>query len=151
MATVHDMLKCPKCNKKMMGKAIPQAFGKEYFAHCCHEYFGVNELVNQWGCDAADLYPSYPVTYADYKNWIPKGNYPITVYIDYEGQEMSAFLPLNRPNYSEFDGGELYWNNLAEYQDAQAMVGRMIMGIPEIDDYVDMISTYEDALGIGVQ
>lgn len=134
MATVHDMLKCPKCNKKMMGRAIPQTFGKEYFAHCCHEYFGVNELVNQWGYDAADLFPPYPATHADYKN-SPLTNRNIM---------MGKY-------YSEFDGGEPYWNNLAEYQDAQTMVGRMIMGIPEIDDYMNMISTYEDALGIGVQ
>ena len=72
MATVHDMLKCPKCNKKMMGKAIPQTFGKEYFAHCCHEYFGVNELVNQWGYDAADLFTiidSVPRSDPTWKKW----------------------------------------------------------------------------------
>ena len=125
MATVHDMLKCPKCNNKMMGMAIPQTFGKEYFAHCCHEYFGVNELVNQWGYDAADLFhkiDSVPRSDPTWKKW-----------------------------YSEFDGGEPYWNNLAEYQDAQAMITRMLVGIPEIDDYADLISTYEDALGVGVQ
>ena len=125
MATVHDMLKCPKCNKKMMGKAIPQTFGKEYFAHCCHEYFGVNELVNQWGYDAADLFTSIdsvPRSDPTWKKW-----------------------------YSEFAGGEPIWSNLAEYQDAQAMITRMLVGIPEIDDYADLISTYEDALGVGVQ
>ena len=125
MATVNDMLICPKCSKKMMGKSCQQTFGKEYFAHCCHEYFGVNELVNQWGYDAGDLFShidSVPRSAPSWKNW-----------------------------HSEFDTGEPYWANLAEYQDAQAMVTRMIMGIPEIDDYQDMIASYEDALGIGLQ
>ena len=31
------------------------------------------------------------------------------------------------------------------------MITRMLVGIPEIDDYADLISTYEDALGVGVQ
>lgn len=129
MATVYDMLKCPKCSKKMMGKSYPQTFGKEYFSHCCHIYFGVNELINQWGYDAGDLSPQYPVTYGDYKR---NNSNPLKF-------------------YSEFDDGEPYWANLAEYQDAQSMVTRMIMGIPEIDEYQDMLNTYADAFGVGIQ
>lgn len=129
MATVNDMLVCPKCRRKLMGKSHPQRFGKEYFAHCCHEYFGVNELVNQWGYDAGDLYPYYPVTHVNYKKSIDA----------------------NFVFYSEFVGGEPFWANLAEYQDAQAMVGRMIMGVPELDDYADLSATQEYALGIGLQ
>ena len=151
MATVKDFIKCPKCGKKKMGKAHPQTFGKEYFARCCHEYFGVNELVNQWGYDAGDLFPYYPVTHANYKNWIPKENIPMMVEIDYGQQEIEVFSMLNRPNYSEFDGGEPYWDTLAERVDAYEMVNRMFLGIPELDDYADLKETEYDALGIGVQ
>lgn len=61
MATVKDFLKCPKCKKQMMKQSLHQEFGKEYFSHCCHEYFGVNELVNQWGYDAGDLVPNMDI------------------------------------------------------------------------------------------
>lgn len=125
MATVNDMLVCPKCHKKMMDKARPQSLGKEYFAHCCHEYFGVNELVNQWNYDAGDFFLSIDSVPSSVSTW-------------------DRF-------YSEFDGGEPYWANLAEYQDAQAMVGRMFLGIPEIDDYADLMATQDYALQIGVQ
>ena len=146
MATVKDFIKCPKCGKQMMGKAHPQKFGKEYFAHCCHQYFGVNELVNQWNYDAADLTPIYPVTHANYKVWIPKGSYPYMV--DVEKYPNKSMWNVAR---SEFDGGEPIWETLTEYADAQKMVGRMFLGIPELDDYTDLLATQEDALEIGVQ
>jgi len=136
MATVNDMLVCPKCHKKMLGKSVRPTFGKEYFCHYDHEYFGANELVNKWGYDAGDLFPPFPVTYADYKNS------PLT---------NRHLMPIYSKYYSEFVGGEPYWANLAEYQDAQAMVGRMLLNIPEIDDYADLLNTQEAALGIGVQ
>lgn len=134
MATVKDMLMCPKCRKKMMGKAIPQKFGMEYFAHCCHQYFGVNELVNQWNYDAGDLFPYYPVTHASYKNWIKVA--PISFF---------------SPKYYEVETGEPYWFSGKERNSAYQMVSRMFLDIPEIDDYADMLATQDDALGIGLQ
>ena len=137
MATVHDFIACPKCGQKKMKQAIPQKFGKEYYAHCCHTYFGVNELVNQWNYDVGDLFPSYPVTHANYKNWIPDGDYPYRV-------EVPVY-------YSEWDGGEPVWITEQERVDAYQMVGRMFQGIDEVDDYMDLKVTLEDALQIGVQ
>lgn len=133
MATVNDFLKCPKCGKQMMGKSHPQKFGKEYFANCCHEYFGVNELVNQFGYDAADLTPAYPVTHANYKGWI---TVPPTTETSF---------------YSEVPAYEPDWDTLSERVDAYEMVNRMLLGIPEWDDYLDLKETQECALQIGVQ
>jgi len=136
MATVNDFLKCPKCGKQMMGKSHPQTFGKEYFANCCHEYFGVNELVNQFGYDAADLTPAYPVTHANYKGWMPVG---------------SLNMLQARPSFSIFDEPEPYWDTLSERVAAYEMVNSMLLGIPEWDDYLDLKETQEYALQIGVQ
>jgi hypothetical protein len=130
MATIKDFLKCPKCKKQMMRQSLHQEFGKEYFSHCCHEYFGVNELVNQWGYDAGDLVPSYPVTHANYKGWYPT-------------EQVKWF--------SEFDSGEPMWATAYERVDAYKVVQRMFLGLPELEDYQDLMSTNEDALQIGVQ
>lgn len=132
MATVNDMLMCPKCGKKLMGKAHPQRFGKEYYAHCCHQYFGVNELVNQWGYDAGDLY-GYVDNAKKFVNDLTNKYYP------------------PQPFYCEFDGGEPNWKNEQERVDAYQMVSRMFLGIEEIDDYIDLRETEYNALGIGVQ
>lgn len=132
MTTVKDMLMCPKCRKKLMGKSHPQRFGKEYYAHCCHQYFGVNELVNQWGYDAGDLFPYYPVTHAWYKPAMERPVY-------------------NFFHITEFDGGEPNWVTEQERVDAYQMVSRMFLGIEEIDDYIDLQETEYNALGIGVQ
>jgi hypothetical protein len=132
MVTVKDMLVCPKCNKRMMGRSHPQKFGMEYFAHCCHQYFGVNELVNQWNYDAGDLF-GYVFDTGKYLKGIVDKYYPARTF------------------YSEFDSGEPYWDTLAERVDAYEMVNRMLLGIPEYDDYLDLKETEYDALGIGVQ
>lgn len=143
MATVKDFIKCPKCGKQMMGKSHPQKFGKEYFAHCCHVYFGVNELVNHWNYDAGDLFPTYPVTHADYKNWAPKGNYPYRIDVT----PISYFGP------KEYDGetGEPFWQTKQERNSSYQMVHRMLLGISEIDDCTDLVNTQMGALQIGLQ
>lgn len=133
MSTVHDFLKCPKCGKAMMKKSVHPVLGREYFSHCCHQYFGVNELVNQWNYDAADLTPTYPVTHANYKGWI---TVPPTTETSF---------------YSEVLSLEPDWDTLHERVDAYAMVNRMLLGIPELDDYLDLKETQEYALQTGVQ
>ena len=135
MATVNDFIKCPKCGKQMMGKAIPQRFGKEYFSHCCHEYFGVMELVKYWDYDAADFYPEEVV----------KPSFVHTPRVGWSTPGVGV------PHYSEFDAGEPFWDSLAEYTDAWVMVGRMLVGITEYDDYQDLLYTEYDALQIGIQ
>lgn len=130
MATIHDFMKCPKCSKQFLGKSVHPEFGKEYFCHHCHIYFGVNELVNMWGYDAADLSPVYPVTHADYKGW--KNNFPI-------------MEPEDEP--IEF----VVWDTWEDYVEAYEMAGRMLMNIPEMDDYLDLKQTQEYALQVGIQ
>ena len=148
MATVHDFIACPKCGQKKMKQAIPQKFGKEYYAHCCHIYFGVNELVNQWNYDAGDLFPYYPVTHANYKNMQPSH---IGIEIDFMEQEIAIFSSVLKVGYSEWDGGEPMWATEQERVDAYQMVGRMFQSISEVDDYADARNTMECALQIGVQ
>lgn len=43
--------------------------------------------------------------------------------------------------YCEFVGGEPLWLSMAERQDAYQMVNRMLLGIPELDDYQDLKNT----------
>ena len=126
MATVKDMLMCPKCRKKMMGKSNPQKFGMEYFAHCCHQYFGVSELIYQWGYDAGDLFNG-------------------------QGGIVSVPISFFSPKYYEVETGEPYWLSGKERNLAYQMVSRMFLDTPEFDDYADMLATQENALGIGVQ
>ena len=162
---VTDCIECPKCHKPFLKSCGTNSqFGKEYFCHFCHEYFGVNELVNQWNYDAGDLYPPYPVTHGNYKNWIPKGNHPMIVDIDYVQEKVDiSWVGLcttypadgrvehTKNIHSEFDNGEPYWATGYERKDAYQMVSRMLLGISEIDDYTDVMNTYADALDIGVQ
>ncbi len=149
---IQNCIECPKCHNPFLKSCGTNAkFGKEYFCHLCHTYFGVNELVNQWNYDAGDLYPPYPVTHGNYKNWIPKGNYPMILNLDYAQQEAKVFSSLQKVAYSEFDGGEPYWLSGKERNSAYQMVTRMFLDIPEYDDYADMLATQEDALGIGLQ
>jgi len=119
----------------MMGKSHPQKFGKEYFAHCCHNYFGVDELVNQWNYDAADLLDLTP-WYVE-PEWLTKMIQVVEVYTE-------KVFPLP-------DTFEPEWHTKQERNSAYQMVSRMFLDIPEFDDYADMLATQEDALGIGVQ
>ena len=135
MATEKDILMCTKWNKRMMGKSHPQKFGKEYFAHCCHNYFGVNELVNQWNYDAGDLFDPTP-WYVE-PEWLTRMIQVVDAYTE-------KVFPL--PDTFEMGWSTKYERNLA-YQ----MVQRMFLDIPEYDDYADMLDTQEDALGIGLQ
>ena len=141
---VTDCIECPKCHKPFLKSCGTNSqFGKEYFCHFCHEYFGVNELVNQWNYDAGDLYPPYPVTHGNYKNWIPKGNYTYRVEV--------TPIEFFSPTYYEVETGEPYWTTENERKDSYQMVTRMLLDIPEFDDYADMLATHEDALEVGVQ
>lgn len=145
MATIKDFIVCPKCHMKFMKPVNNPKFGKEYFCHKCYTYFGVNELVNQWNYDAADLYPSYPVTHADYKGWLGK-----------------SYWSISGRHYSEFDGGEPYWYSILERDESYEVVSHMYAGISEMEafeiwkqkfdnDYADLIATQEGALDRGVQ
>lgn len=144
---IQDCIECPKCHKRFLKSCGTNAkFGKEYFCHFCHTYFGVNELVNQWDYDAGDLSPAYPVTHADYKSWIPRGCYPYTVDV-----EKFPNKSMWNTAQSEFDDGEPMWDSWDEYVDAQMVVSRMFLGVEEVDDYADLLATQECALDIGVQ
>lgn len=141
---IQDCIECPKCHKPFLKSCGTNAkFGKEYFCHFCHTYFGVNELVDQWNYDAGDLYPPYPVTHGNYKNWIPKGNYPYRVW--------ATPIKFFSPKYYEAETGEPYWATGYERKDAYQMVSRMFLGVEEVDDYADLLATQECALDIGVQ
>jgi hypothetical protein len=103
-------------------------------------------LVNQWGYDAGDLVPYYPVTHANYKGWHGNIHYDV----------------MSGTHYSEFEDGEPLWESEAERQLDYEVVDHMHMGISELEafelwklrmdnDYADLIATQESALQIGVQ
>ena len=48
--------------------------------------------------------------------------------------------------YCEYADGEPLWFSLAERQDAYQMVNRMLLGISELDDYMDLKATQMGAL-----
>jgi hypothetical protein len=55
MTHINDKIICPKCETHNLRKAIPQKLGVEYFCDKCHLCFDIQNLVNFWGFDAADL------------------------------------------------------------------------------------------------
>lgn len=160
MATIHDFLKCPKCGKQMMGKSLPQRFDREYFSHCCHRYFGVNELVNQWGYDAADFGNTLSVKYlpivCKHTNVEKFPPFVPEIFVRYHTcKDCGAridFLPVvvDYP-HTEVEPLEPDWETSYERVDAYEMVNRMLLGIPEWDDYFDLKETQEYALQTGVQ
>ena len=95
---------------------------------------GIDELVNQWNYDAGDLFGE-------------SSPYPaLLVPVNWEVGEV-----MELPFYSEVPANEPDWETLTERVDAYEMVNRMLLGIPELDDYIDLKETEYDALGIGVQ
>lgn len=139
---------CPKCQTKTMRKAIPQKFGMEYFDDKCHTYFGVNELVNNWGYDASELFPYYPVTHSVFKR-------NKLVEMDYAEQEKNLFtLPehsirkLNLFSWDYNTVSDLYegeWRSKLDRDLAYEEVTVMQLGIPSwsMEDYsVDTGATF---------
>ena len=126
MATIKDFLRCPKCGKQMMKESNSPKFGMEYFAHCCHTYFGMAELIHKWGFDAGDLFGDMPIL---------------------------SIMPISffSPQYYEVETGEPYWLSGNERNSAYQMVSRMFLDIPEYDEYTDMLNTQMVALGVGIQ
>jgi len=135
MATVKDFLRCPKCGKQMMKESNPPKWGMEYFAHCCHEHFGIDELVSKWKYDAADLFDPTP-WYVE-PEWLTRMIQVVDAYTEKE-------FPL--PDTFEPD-----WSTKQERNSAYQMVSRMFLDIPEYDDYTDMLNTQMGALGVGLQ
>lgn len=150
---IQDAIQCPKCNKPFLKKVDNPNFGKEYFCHFCHIYFGTNELVNQFGYDAGDLCP-YPVTHAQYKGWVKKNRTVVVGDLTY--------CVNGDTYYSEFDEGEPYWNSITERDEAYEVVANMYADISEMEafelrknnldnGYTDLIATQEDALDRSIQ
>lgn len=152
---ITDAVECPKCRKPFLKESINPTFGKEYFCHFCHEYFGVNELVNVWNYDAGDLCPQYPVTFGNYKGWL-RGDLPT------EGVTLSATTAVQAIYYSEFDGGEPIWESVEARGNSYEVVSNMYAGLSEMEafevwkrkfdnDYADLIATQNAALDRGIQ
>src|SRR5689334_7745992 len=53
---------CPKCQTKTMRVSVAPTLGKEYFDDKCRQYFGIDELVNNWGYDLGDFYGENKMT-----------------------------------------------------------------------------------------
>lgn len=128
---INDAIICPKCQKQFMNKSTERhpKFGMEYFCHNCHLYFGTFELVTEWGYDAADLHYFPNVKqFSIHENMIEEWGAD-TVSDMYEPE----------------------WVTVWERKEAYRMVGRMYLGVQELDDYRDLLNTQNCALGTGVQ
>lgn len=121
---VTDCIECPKCHKPFL-KQINQ----DWYCHKCHTDFTTHELVYQWGLDAGDLYGEI----LDVKKWV---------------NSLVEKFPYCQSYFVE---SEPEWATEYERENSYQMVTRMLLDIPEFDDYADMLATHEDALGIGVQ
>lgn len=139
MSHISEFSKCPKCRKQFLKKSSSHTpeFGKEYFCHNCHEYFGILELVYHWGYDVADLYSDewveVPKMFIVFEAW--KSN---TVSDLYEGDWYSARQ--RNESYevvNEMLQGVDAWDNYDDYED--------------YDIYADLMQTQEYALQRGLQ
>ena len=54
---ISSRIMCPKCRTQSMRKSVEKhpKFDLEYFCDKDHCYFGIFELVHEWGYDAADF------------------------------------------------------------------------------------------------
>lgn len=133
---IKDYLECPKCRIKRLRKSVERnpKFGKEYFCDRCHVYFGVHELVHEWGWDAADFI-SGDLIYPELLIWErikmavdcgPKIPHPID-------NGLRAFTNLEwLENSGQYEDGE--WSSKIARDEAYEVVGRMFAGIPELED-----------------
>lgn len=131
--------KCPKCRKQFLKKSSSHTpgFGKEYFCHKCHVYFGIIELVYVWGYDAADLYSDELVE-------TPK--------------EFILFEDWKSDTVSDLYEGE--WYSACQREDSYEVVNEMLQGVDawdnyddyeDYDVYADLMQTQEYALQRGLQ
>lgn len=138
---VTDCIECPNCHKPFLKQTESNSV---WYCHKCHTEFSTNELVHQWGLDAGDLFGYY----TNYKFWAPEVNSTLQFHIQKGRKEVYGSVSTH---YSEFVGGEPYWSTGQERNSAYQMVSRMLLDIPEFDDYADMLNTYADGLDVGVQ
>ncbi len=128
---INDAIICPKCQRQFMNKSVTghPKIGMEYFCHNCHVYFGIFELVTQWGYDSADLHYSPNVNkFSIHENMIE----------EWDADTVS-------------DMYEPEWVTVWEHKEAYRMVGRMHLGVSELDDLIDLRNTEACALNMGVQ
>lgn len=128
---------CPKCQTKTMRKSISKGHG-EYFDDKCHEYFTIEELVNQWnydlgdfgGTDATTFYKIaklkkysmyYPILILE-QNSVPQEYEIIPIgFFPNEGLFPDTVSPIDEPQFS----------SKKERDEVYEMVDRMFMAIPE--------------------
>jgi hypothetical protein len=142
---------CPKCNKKFLrtscGKPV---LGKEMYCHYCHEYWGVDELVNEWGYDLGDFGDCFPLDVYDAierKNNFAKNNgrhpwmnLPVMKEWDTPEEDKAWDYLSDRlvsTNWVDFDTvstfqiDEPQFKSVKERDEAYEMVDRMFLDIPE--------------------
>lgn len=145
MSHISEFSKCPKCRKQFLKKSSSHTpeFGKEYFCHNCHEYFGILELVHHWGYDVADLYsdewkkaPHFIGTSSmmEYYSTISK----ISNYRDWKSNTVSDL----------YEGD---WYSARQRNDGYEVVNEMLQGVDAWNDYTDLMQTQEYALQRGLQ
>ncbi len=104
---------CPKCSYMMF-----EIVKSEFVCTKCGNTFSLEELVTQWGFDAADLYGKIMYT-----------NFPEPI------QEF----------HFDYVSAEPMWLNESERIYGYEFVNEMLYGLEAYDDYQDLLNTYECA------
>lgn len=123
MSTVSDFLICPQCNKRFLKKSHAKVppIGLEYFCHWCHDYFGLDELVNVWGYDAGDLVSSLEI----HSKIVPSKEDKIISTNWFDGTEIYSF-------------DEPVWSSEIARDESYKVVSNMFLGIAEWADFLDV-------------
>lgn len=163
---IQDKLICPKCMTRNLRKAHGRNPIAEFFCDKDHDYFTTWELVNIWNYDAGDFVNLRGVSLLPNKlDTVSKCDHPILVdfplfipKIFQYGKQCADCLKIFmdedlKPPYpvENFQDGEPVWESEQERTEAYEMVHRMLLGIPEYNDYQDLKNTQECALDRGIQ
>jgi hypothetical protein len=132
---LDQKIECPSCRAYAMRKSHPEKIGMEYFCDSCHNYFGIVELVHEWGYDSADFFANgksqlTPDQWATFiQAW--KENEKVRentakFYFDEETLD-DAIMEL-------LEDAEGEWDSAKEREEAYLVVTHMLLGVDEWDD-----------------
>jgi hypothetical protein len=134
--------------KSINSKAVfGSEYGREYFCDQCHIYLGVQELIDNWNYDAADLFDTESDKRIFSAGRCSTNKVPYPIVFDktfYETLEIRKVVPVEENLI--FNKDEPMWWTNKERQDAYEMVDRMFTGVPEWEE-----GTTNEGIDIGIE
>ena len=129
---IQDNIYCPSCGRRALRRSYGESPYGEFFCDIDRNYFTVDELVNFWGYDVSDFINERGISLL---NDSFKSRVVDTI----------SMILLD---------GEPLWASEKERNEAYEVVNHMYQEIPKWDDmsdYLDLKSTQNNALGVGIQ